>query len=90
MPESGLPGDEAGVGLAHATHPDELMGYASGQYGGDPQHDNACQQTRLPVQAMYGMPVRGCNERRCIKNMTTAVEFRGESTKPESWNGFTT
>ena len=33
-------------------------------------------------------PVRGCNERHCIKNMTTTVKFRGENTKPESWYGF--
>ena len=27
---------------------------------------------------------------RCIKNITTTAKFRGESTKPESWYGFTT
>ena len=41
MPESGVPGDKAGVEQAHATHPDELPGYTSGQHGGDPQHDDA-------------------------------------------------
>ena len=41
MPESGVPGDGAGVGRACATHPDELLGYASGQHGDDPQHDDA-------------------------------------------------
>ena len=41
MSESGVPGDEAEVGRARATHPDELLGYASGQHGGDPQHDVA-------------------------------------------------
>ena len=41
MPESGKPGDEAGVGRARATPPDELLGYASSQHGGDPQHDDA-------------------------------------------------
>ena len=41
VPESGVPGDKAGVEQAHATHPDELPGYASGQHGGDPQHDDA-------------------------------------------------
>ena len=35
-------------------------------------------------------PARGCNKRRCIKNMTTTVKFRGENTKPENWYGFTT
>ena len=35
-------------------------------------------------------PVRGYNERRCIKNMTTTVKFRGKNTKLESWYGFTT
>ena len=29
MPEGGVPGDEAGVGRAHAPHPDELQGYAT-------------------------------------------------------------
>ena len=29
VPESGVPGDEAGVGRACATHPDQLPGYAS-------------------------------------------------------------
>ena len=30
VPEGGVPGDEAGVGRACATHPDELPGYATG------------------------------------------------------------
>ena len=30
VPEGGVPGDEAGVGRARATHPDELPGYATG------------------------------------------------------------
>ena len=41
VPEGGAPGDEARVGQARATHPDELPGYASGQHGGDLQHDDA-------------------------------------------------
>ena len=32
LPESGMPGDEAGVGRARAIHPDELPGYASSQH----------------------------------------------------------
>ena len=30
VPEGDVPGDEAGVGLARATHPDELPGYTAG------------------------------------------------------------
>ena len=30
VPEGGVPGDEAGVGRARATHPDELPGYTTG------------------------------------------------------------
>ena len=41
MPEGGVPGDEAGVEQARASHPDELPGYATSQHGGDPQHDDA-------------------------------------------------
>ena len=41
VPESCLLRDEAGVGRARATHPDELPGCASGQHKGDPHHDDA-------------------------------------------------
>ena len=43
MPEAGMPGNEAGVGRARATHLDELPGYATSQHGGDPQYDDARQ-----------------------------------------------
>ena len=36
VPKSGVSRDEAGVGRARATHPDELPGYASSQQRGDP------------------------------------------------------
>ena len=115
VPEGGMPGDEAGVGRARATHPDELPGYAAGQHGGDPQYDDAGSADTTPgpghvwgtpgagrdgervrgptpggLRAAYRHAREGLHERRCIKNMTTTVKFRGENTKPESWYGFTT
>ena len=40
MFESGVPGDEAGVGRARATDPDELPGDATSEHRSDPQHDD--------------------------------------------------
>ena len=41
MFEGGVPRDEAGVGRARATNPDELPGDATSKHGSDPQHDDA-------------------------------------------------
>ena len=38
--ESGVPRDEAGVGRARATDPDELPGDATSEHRSDPQHDD--------------------------------------------------
>ena len=40
MFESGVPRDEAGVGRARATDPDELPGDATSEHRSDPQHDD--------------------------------------------------
>ena len=40
MFEGGVPRDEAGVGRASATDPDELPGDATSEHGSDPQHDD--------------------------------------------------
>ena len=40
MFESGVPRDEAGVGRACATDPDELPGDATSEHRSDPQHDD--------------------------------------------------
>ena len=41
MFEGGMPRDEAGMGRARATNPDELPGDTTSEHGSDPQHDDA-------------------------------------------------
>ena len=48
MFESGVPRDEAGVGRARATNPDELPGDATSKHGSDPQHDDVGSTDKTP------------------------------------------
>ena len=48
MFEGGVPRDEAGVGRARATNPDELPGDATSKHGSDPQHDNVGSADKTP------------------------------------------
>ena len=72
MFEGGVPRDEAGVGRARATNPDELPGDATSKHGSDPQHDD--RQTRLPVQAMYGAPLGQEEEASTVSEYVTALQ----------------
>ena len=46
--ESDVPRDEAGVGRARATDPDELPGDATSKHGSDPQHDDVGSTDKTP------------------------------------------
>ena len=72
VPESGVPGDEAGVGRARATHPDELPGYASGQHGGDPQHDDAWPVHMTPGSGHVRMPLGPDEEEKTVSEYVAA------------------
>ena len=57
MFESGVPRDEAGVGRARATNPDELPGDATSKHGSDPQHDGGEDAPHCPHRLDWGLAV---------------------------------
>ena len=74
VPKSGVSRDEAGVGRARATHPDELPGYASSQQRVAPNMMMLGRQTRLLFQAMYGTPLGPEEEEKTVSEYVTTLQ----------------
>ena len=74
MFESGVPRDEAGVGRARATSPDELPMTPQASTGVTPNMMMLGQQTQLPVQAMYGAPLGPEEEASTVSEYVAALQ----------------
>ena len=74
MFESGVPRDEAGVGRARATDPDELPGDATSEHGSDPQHDDVGSADEASGPAMYGAPLGPEEEASTVSEYVAALQ----------------